>query len=140
MEWRINDYSKYSSFIWNTEQRFNLPANMLAIVLWQASKYDPAHIAGTGRNPIGVIGIGNLTLADCRTLWNGADRRTDPLASIAGAGRLLRDRFREFNDWKLALAAYHSDSNSVRNHMRKHVPMPFRAVDYVQQVAAHCRI
>lgn len=140
MQWRVNDYSKYENFIWNTEQRFNIPTNMLAIVLWQASKYDADHIAGKGRNPIGVIGIANLTRADCHILWNGTDKRTDPLASIAGAGRLLRNRYQQFNDWKLALAAYHSDPQCVRDHLREGVPMPFKAIDYIQQVAANCRL
>ena len=140
MQWRVNDFAKYETFIWNSEQRFNIPANMLAIVLWQASKFEPDHIAGKERNPIGVIGIANLTQDDCVTLWGGVDKRLDPLASIAGAARLLRAQYARFNDWRLAALAYHSDAQWIRDHLQKHKPLPIRAREYTEQLAAHVRL
>lgn len=140
MQWRSGDYKKYESFIRDAERRYAIPLNLLAVTLYQASKYDPAHIAGTGRNPLGVIGIANLMPSDCRILWGGNDRRTDPLASIAGAARLLAAQHSRFKDWRLAVLAYHSDAQIVADHVREHKPLPIRAKEYAEQVSANVRL
>lgn len=140
MQWRIGEYSKYESFIRDAERRYDIPLNLLAVTLFQASQYDPAHINGTGRNPLGVIGIANLMPSDCRILWGGNDRRTDPLASIAGAARLLAAQHSRFKDWRLALLAYHSNAQIVADHVREHANLSIRAKEYTEQASAHCRL
>lgn len=140
MQWRIGDYGKYESFIHDTERRYGIPVNLLGVTLYQASKYDPDHIAGRGRNPVGVIGIANLTKENCTDLWAGKDRRTDPLASIVGCALLLRAQFHRFHNWKHALLAYHSDATIVRDNLHKGIVMPIRAREYTQQAEAYARL
>ncbi len=140
MNFRTGDFDKYASFIRDTERRYGLPPNLLAVTCYQASKYDPAHIAGKGRNPIGVIGIANLSRDDCAVLWGGKDRRTDPLASIVGAALLLRAQFHHFHNWRLALLAFHSDAAIIRDDLHKGIVAPIRAREYTGQAEAYCRL
>lgn len=140
MNFKCGDYPKYESFIRETERRFSIPENMLALILFQASKYDADHIAGNGRNPIGSIGIANLTREDCATLWFGKDFRTDPKASIFGAAVLLRAQYNRFGGWRAAALAFHSDTASVLANLRRNQPLPPTAAKYVQEIQSQCRV
>jgi len=140
MDFRTGDFGKYEGFIRDTERRYSLPPNLLALTIYQASKYDPAHIAGKGRNPIGVLGIANLTREDCGILWAGADRRLDPLASIVGAARMLRAQRGQFSTWRDALLAYHSDAERLTSHLQARGKLPIRAREYTEQAGAVCKL
>lgn len=138
--WQTGEYRKYRVFIRETEKRYGIPENMLAIILHQASKYETAHIKGDGRHNIGVLGIANLSMQDCRILWAGTDNRRNPMASIAGAARLLFMQYEHFRDWKDALLAYHSSAACVAANKRQHEPLPFKATKYVEQTRVYCHI
>lgn len=47
------------------------------------------------------------------------DERNDPVASTDAAMRYLKDLYRQFNDWALALAAYNSGPTRVRNAIKR---------------------
>jgi len=149
--WEKGDYQKYASFIRDAERRFDLPANLLALVLFQASKYDPAVISGAGQHPLSAIGIAKLTAHDANHLWGEqtpdyADRhdpgtkRRDPLASILGAARLLRAKRWKFGSWKMALLAYHTSDDIALSTAHKGVAMPIDAAEYIAQITAQVKV
>jgi len=140
MEYRKGDYYKYATFIRETEKRYDLPCNLLAVTLFQSSAYDPVKIKGEGRNSIGTIGIAALTREDCKILWCDGDLRKDALASIIGAARLLRGYHSHFNNWRLAVLAFHSSADIVRDAIQSKISIPIDAFRYSQQVAAECRV
>ena len=134
MNFKQNDYPIYASAIRQAEMRYEIPANLLAGVLFQASQFDPDRIAGKGYNPKGVIGIAKLSREDCDFLWNGSDNRTDPGQSIQGAGRILRDHFRRFGNWRDAVAAYHTCAQIVADHHHGRAPMPIDTARYMGEI------
>lgn len=149
--WKRNDYHKYAAFIRDTEIRFELPRNLLALVLYQASKYDPATIAGTGQHPLSAIGIAKLTAMDASHLWgeevpdysqrhNPITKRRDPLASIVGCARLLRAKRWKFGNWKIALLAYHTSDDIALSTQHKGEALPIDAAEYVAQITAQVRV
>lgn len=149
--WKTGDYAKYAGFIRDTERRFTLPHNLLALVLYQASKYDPAAIAGTGQHPLSAIGIAKLTAHDANTLWgeqpadysqrhDPCTKRRDPLASIVGCAKLLRDKRWKFGTWKMALLAYHTSDDIAATCNRRGKCLPIDAAEYVQQITAQVRV
>jgi hypothetical protein len=140
MNFKVGDYAKYEAFIRDAELRCGLPRDLLALTLYQASQYDPDKIAGKKRNPIGAIGIANLTQADAKTLWGADDRRLDPFASIAGAARLLEDYRWRFGDWRLALLAYHSSLDIVRVAVHMNLTMPIDASRYANEARSVCGV
>lgn len=143
MNFRCGEYKKYESFIKDTEKRYSLPFNLLTVTLYQASKYDPGHIAGKDRRSVGpraALGIANLTGEDCNVLWNGTDKRLDPLAAIVGCATLLRIHFRRFHNWKHSVIAYHSNQDIVRLALQYHRPMPIDAQRYSEQAQAYCQL
>lgn len=148
--WETNDFHKYASFIRDTERRFNLPQNLLALVLYQASKYDPATIAGTGQHPLSSIGIAKLTAHDADHLWGeqpadynqrhqAPTKRKDPFASIVGCARLLRAKRGKFGSWKMALLAYHTSDDIALSTAQKGAAMPIDAAEYIAQITAQVK-
>lgn len=141
MNFRTGDFGKYERFIADTERRYGLPCNLLALTLWQASGFDPEKITGARQHPtIGVCGIASMTLDDCKVLWNGVDRRTSPHDAIIGCARLLARQHRAFNSWRLALLAYHSSAKSLIESIQGGPTLPIDAHRYTGQAEAHCRL
>ena len=140
MNFNQNDYPKFSAAIRQAELRYQLPPDLLAGVLFQASQYDPDRIAGKDYNPRGVIGIAKLSREDCDFLWQGVDHRADPARAILGAARLLRDHYRRFNNWRDAVAAYHTCAQIVADHHHGRAPMPIDTARYMGEIATVARI
>jgi len=90
------------------EQRYHLPAGVLAAVARAESGFDPDAVSGAGA--VGLMQLMPGTAADL-----GVDPR-DPVASIDGAARYLRTQLDSFGDLRLALAAYNAGPGAVRRH------------------------
>lgn len=134
MNFRQNCYFEHAAAIRQAELRFQIPSDMLAALLYQASAFEPDRIAGKGYNPIGVIGIAKIARDDCAWLWGGADHRTDPQASIIAAARILQRHHRRFNNWRDAVAAYHTSAEIVAAHHHGKTRLPIDAARYLGEL------
>ena len=87
---------------------FGLEPPLLMALVWVESRYCPFV-----QSPAGAIGLGQLMPATARSLgvdpWN-------PQANLYGAALYLRQKWEEFGNWELALAAYNAGSATVRKY------------------------
>ncbi len=104
---------RYADLFRREAERNNLDWRLLAAVAYQESLWDPA-----AQSPTGVQGIMQLTLET--SLQLGIDDRTDPVASIKGGARYLRQiidalpkDIPEADRTWMALAAYNAGLSHV---------------------------
>jgi cell wall-associated NlpC family hydrolase len=90
------------------EQRYGLPAGVLAAVARAESGFDPDAVSGAG-----AVGLMQLMPGTAAEL--GVDPR-DPVSAVDGAARYLRTQLDSFGDLRLALAAYNAGPGAVRRH------------------------
>lgn len=103
----------YLQAIYTAENRYGIPRNMLARLLWQESRYREDIITGATRSPAGALGIAQFMPA------TAAEFGIDPLdtaQAIDAAGKYLRRLYDRFGAWDQALAAYNWGQG---NHERK---------------------
>lgn len=103
---------------------FGLDPLFMQALVTAESRFCPTAVSSAG-----AIGLGQLMPGTAAALgvnpW-------DPLQNLWGTANYLRQRYLEFGDWTLALAAYNAGSGNVRRY--NGVP-PFEEThDYIQRV------
>jgi soluble lytic murein transglycosylase-like protein len=121
--------AKYAQAIAAAEARHGIPADMLARLLYQESRYREDIITGKTRSSVGAIGIAQFMPATAAEM--GIDP-LDPFQSIDGAGRYLRRLYTSLGSWTRALAAYNW---GIGNVQRKGLAVaPTETVNYYSQI------
>ena len=87
---------------------FGLDPDLVIAVVWIESRYCPDAVS-----PKGAIGLGQIMPGTAEGL--GIDP-TDPESNLWGTSKYLRDKYLEWQDWELALAAYNAGSGAVRQY------------------------
>jgi soluble lytic murein transglycosylase-like protein len=98
--------SLYLPMIREAEVRYGLPTRLLQALIWAESRFDPLAIS-----PAGAAGLAQLMPATAREL--GVINRHDPVQSIDGGARYLRQMLDRFGAVHLALAAYNAGPGAV---------------------------
>jgi soluble lytic murein transglycosylase-like protein len=101
----------YLAAIAQAEDKYSIPPQLLARLLYQESRYRPEIIDGSVRSSAGAIGIAQFMPA------TAAEMGVDPLnadSSIDGAARYLRRLYDGTGTWAGALAAYNWGIGNVR--------------------------
>lgn len=96
----------YLPAVAQAEERYRIPRNLLRALIWQESRFNPMAIS-----PAGAAGLAQLMPATARYL--GVENRHDPIASIDGGARYLKEMLDRFEAVHLALAAYNAGPGAV---------------------------
>ena len=92
----------------NAARRHGIPEDLFLRLITQESGWNPR-----ARSHKGALGLAQLMPATARTL--GVDPR-DPLQNLDGGARYLAQQYRQFRDWRLALAAYNAGPKAGEKH------------------------
>jgi soluble lytic murein transglycosylase-like protein len=87
---------------------FGLDPSLLLALVWVESRFCPDAVS-----PKGAVGLGQLMPATAAEL--DVDP-TDVHQNLWGSAKYLRERYDEFGDWTLALAAYNAGPGNVRRY------------------------
>ena len=98
--------SLYARAVSDAERRYQLPAHLLRALIWAESRFDPMAVSGAG-----AAGLAQLMPGTAREL--GVMNRHNPMASIDGGARYLRQMLDRFEAVHLALAAYNAGPGAV---------------------------
>ena len=96
-------------------RQHGVPEDLFLRLVQQESGWNP-----TAKSHKGAFGLAQLMPGTARAL--GVDR-SDPAENLEGGARYLKQQYREFGSWRLALAAYNAGPGAVKKY--KGVP-PFR--------------
>lgn len=96
----------YSANVREAELRYAIPPGLLQALIWTESRFNPMAIS-----PAGAAGLAQLMPGTARYL--GVTNRHDPVASIDGGARYLREMLDKFGQIHLALAAYNAGPGAV---------------------------
>jgi soluble lytic murein transglycosylase-like protein len=139
---RLNQYRETLGRILEEE---NVPVELLSVAIVESG------FNASALSPKGARGIWQFMPATAvrygLTVQPGNDHRTSPERSTRAAARYLRDLYRQFGDWRLALAAYNAgegriqriiDRTGIRNfdEMARRGLLPAETRNYVPAVLA----
>ncbi|APX11297.1 lytic transglycosylase domain-containing protein [Tateyamaria omphalii] len=114
----------YLNMARDAARRHGVPEDLFLRLVQQESGWNPS-----ARSHKGAFGLAQLMPATARSL--GVDRE-DPAENLDGGARYLKEQYRTFGSWRLALAAYNAGPGAVKKY--NGVP-PFRETrNYVKVI------
>lgn len=114
----------YLAMARDAARRHGVPEDLFLKLVQQESGFNPK-----ARSHKGALGLAQLMPETARLLRVDP---MDPYQNLDGGARYLMQQYREFGNWRLALAAYNAGPGAVRKHGG--VP-PFRETrDYVRVI------
>lgn len=117
---------KYSPIINDVALRYRLDHKLIHAVVRAESSYDPQ-----AKSPKGAVGLMQLMPGTAERY--GVRDRYNPAQNVTGGVRYLRDLLLQFNDVRLALAAYNAGEGAVIKYGRK-IPPYKETQTYVRRV------
>jgi soluble lytic murein transglycosylase-like protein len=120
----------YLPHVYAAEAKYALPVGLLDALVWTESRYNPLAVSKAG-----AAGLGQLMPGTAREL--GVINRFDPLESLSGAAKYLRQMLDKFGVVHLALAAYNAGPGAVER--ARGIPRNGETPAYVRNVLLRWR-
>ena len=117
-------------WVYAAENRHALPLGLLDALVWTESRYNPMALS-----PAGAVGLAQLMPVTAVEL--GVANRYDPVASIEGGARYLRQMLDRFGSVHLAVAAYNAGPGAVSR--ARGIPLNRETPNYVRNVLRRWR-
>jgi hypothetical protein len=108
LSWR--EAQQIGRYVFSAARSNGVDPWLLAAVVYVESRFNQASISDRG-----AAGLGQLMPETARAAGVNA---MDPWGNLVGTARTLRANYREFHDWRLALAAYNAGNSTVRRFGR----------------------
>ncbi len=99
---------QYVNLARQAARRHGIPEDLFLRLVQQESNWNPR-----ARSHKGAIGLAQLMPATARYLR--VDPK-DPAQNLEGGARYLKEQYRKFGSWRLALAAYNAGPGAVEKH------------------------
>lgn len=114
----------YAGMARDAARRHGIPEDLFLRLVQQESNFNP-----NARSHKGAIGLAQLMPGTAQYLRVNPN---DPAENLDGGARYLKEQYRKFGQWPLALAAYNAGPGAVEKH--RGIP-PFRETrDYVKKI------
>ena len=113
----------------NGSIKYEIPFLLLFSIMLAESSGDPYAVSKKGA-------IGLMQLLPQTANWLSVNP-CDPIQSIDGAARFLKELFDEFKDWELVVAAYNAGPDKVKKYSG--IPPIDETRDYVQRVFSYVK-
>lgn len=114
----------YAGMARDAARRHGVPEDLFLRLVQQESNFNPRAISSKG-----AIGLAQLMPGTARDLRVDPN---DPAQNLEGGARYLKEQYRTFGNWRLALAAYNAGPGAVQKHGG--IP-PFRETrNYVKKI------
>ena len=117
-------------WVYAAENRHGLPLGLLDALIWTESRYN-----SLARSNAGAVGLAQLMPGTAGDL--GVANRYDPVASIEGGARYLRQMLDRFGSVYLAVAAYNAGPGAVAR--ARGIPLNGETPNYVRNVLGRWR-
>ncbi|MDO6732214.1 lytic transglycosylase domain-containing protein [Marinovum sp. 2_MG-2023] len=98
----------YSTMARTAARRHGVPEDLFLRLVQQESGWNP-----TAESHKGAFGLAQLMPATARAL--GVDHK-DPKQNLEGGARYLKQQYKKFGSWRLALAAYNAGPGAVSKY------------------------
>lgn len=124
----INYYIYLENLASTTAERFHIPRSIFLGLVTLESGWDP-----NAGNSAGAVGLTQVMPSTAALMgYSPEDLTNNPELQLEAGAKYLSNMYREFGDWKLALAAYNAGPASVKRY--NGIP-PFKETqNHVQRV------
>lgn len=133
----VNEGPTWVPVINQAEAASGIPANLLARMAYEESRFREDVIDGTTPSSAGALGILQLMPQYFSAVQVPTPFTTDDVnAQIQQAAQQLASLYAQFGDWGYAVAAYNCGAGTLQNVLAGQAQLPTETVNYVSDILA----